>query len=144
MQAPGGRPLRVLPSLSLVLRHALGGFLACTGHQSLGHLPQLDRDGLALARARDFDLDGGTDLAVSDRHDEVVRRFHGLAIQGQDDVALAQARQQVPPGATVTREVCSEIEVGMSPRYRCSVEWQPAAAASEANPDPANGTAPGR
>lgn len=58
--------------------------------------------------------------------------------------ALAQARQQVPPGATVTREFCSEIEVGMSPRYRCSVEWQPAAAASEANPDPANGTPPGR
>ena len=59
--------------------------------------------------------------------------------------ALEQARQQVPAGATVTREICSEIEVGMSPRYRCSVEWQPApAAASEANPDPANSTPPGR
>jgi hypothetical protein len=39
--------------------------------------------------------------------------------------ALERARQQVPAGATITREHCQEIWVGMDNiRYRCSVEWQ--------------------
>jgi hypothetical protein len=55
--------------------------------------------------------------------------------------ALEQARQQMPPGATVTREHCQEIEVGLDNlRYRCSVEWQ---SPSETGPDPAHLTPPG-
>jgi hypothetical protein len=63
--------------------------------------------------------------------------------------ALERARQQVPAGATITREHCQEIWVGMDNiRYRCSVEWQQPAAApateSESSTDPAHGSPPGR
>lgn len=63
--------------------------------------------------------------------------------------ALERARQQVPAGATITREHCQEIWVGMDNiRYRCSVEWQQPAAApateSESSADPAHGSPPGR
>ena len=55
--------------------------------------------------------------------------------------ALDQARQQMPAGATVTREHCQEIEVGLGNiRYRCSVEWQ---SPSETGPDPAHLAPPG-
>jgi hypothetical protein len=56
--------------------------------------------------------------------------------------ALERAREQVPAGATVTRERCQEIEVGLDNiRYRCSVEWQ---SPSETGPDPAHLAPPGR
>ncbi len=74
--------------------------------------------------------------------------------------ALERARQQVPAGATITREHCQEIWVGVGTiRYRCSVEWQQPAAApaidpgeadpgpatgSESSADPAHGSPPGR
>jgi len=59
--------------------------------------------------------------------------------------ALQQARGQVPAGAVITRERCLEIEVGMSPRYRCSVEWQRhPPQPSEAGADPADGPPTGR
>ena len=56
--------------------------------------------------------------------------------------ALERAREQVPAGATVTRERCQEIEVGLDNiRYRCSVEWQ---SPSETGPYPAHIAPPGR
>ncbi|MEB3320420.1 MAG: hypothetical protein VKI63_05730 [Cyanobium sp.] len=68
--------------------------------------------------------------------------------------ALEQARRQVPAGATVLREFCNEIEVGMgNTRYRCSVDWRlaapagtplPPAGPSETGTDPANGAPQGR
>jgi hypothetical protein len=73
--------------------------------------------------------------------------------------ALERARQQVPAGATITREHCQEIWVGMDNiRYRCSVEWQQPTAPdidpgepdpgpateSESSADPAHGSPPGR
>lgn len=46
------------------------------------------------------------------------------------DNALQRARDQMPAGATVTRERCEEIEVGMNNiRYRCTVWFEPAAPA---------------
>ncbi|QNI70544.1 hypothetical protein [Cyanobium sp. NS01] len=42
--------------------------------------------------------------------------------------ALQRAREQMPAGATETRERCEEIEVGMNNvRYRCTVWFDPAA-----------------
>ena len=49
-----------------------------------------------------------------------------------------QARSQVPKGATITRTVCEDIEVGMdNTRYRCTVFYTTA----PASPAPAT-TAP--
>ncbi len=44
--------------------------------------------------------------------------------------------QQVPRGATVTGTRCQEIGVGGmdNPRYRCTVEFRPAAAAPSPTP----------
>jgi hypothetical protein len=51
-----------------------------------------------------------------------------------------QARSQVPKGATITRTVCEDIEVGMdNTRYRCTVFYTTA----PASPAPATtGQAP--
>ncbi len=53
------------------------------------------------------------------------------------DNALQRAREQMPAGATVTRERCEEVEVGIGNiRYRCTVWFDPAA------PSPSSDGAP--
>lgn len=43
-----------------------------------------------------------------------------------------QAKSQVPKGATVTRTVCEDLEVGMdNTRYRCTVFYTTAPATSQ-------------
>lgn len=48
------------------------------------------------------------------------------------ETARQAALQQVPRGATVTGSRCQEIGVGGldNPRYRCTVEYQPAGASA--------------
>ena len=49
--------------------------------------------------------------------------------------ALERARQQLPPGAVITREHCQEVEVGLgNTRYLCTVEFS--------DPPPAESSAP--
>ncbi len=53
-----------------------------------------------------------------------------------------QARSQVPKGATVTRTVCEDLEVGLdNTRYRCTVYYTmtPSPAATPAPATPATG-----
>lgn len=53
-----------------------------------------------------------------------------------------QARSQVPKGATVTRTVCEDLEVGLdNTRYRCTVYYTmtPTPAATPAPSAPATG-----
>jgi hypothetical protein len=54
--------------------------------------------------------------------------------------ALERAREQLPPGASVTAERCQDVEVGIGNiRYLCTVEFQPA---STTSPDPAPTASP--
>lgn len=50
--------------------------------------------------------------------------------------ARQAAMEQVPRGATVTGSRCQEIGVGGmdNPRYRCSVEYQPAGSGTKPKP----------
>ncbi len=39
------------------------------------------------------------------------------------EMALSEARRQVPRGQAVTNERCQSIEIGFDTRYRCTVTW---------------------